>query len=837
MATKLVIVESPTKARTISKVLGRAYRVIASGGHVRDLPKTKIGVDVEHGFEPQYLVPREKARTIKELREQVQDAGTVYLATDPDREGEAIAWHIVEATGARNNGRRIQRITFHEITPDAIRDAVAHPREIDMDLVNAQQARRILDRLVGYKLSPLLWKKVQRGLSAGRVQSVAVRLVVEREREIEEFVPVEYWTIEADLCKQPEGGKTSARWKKDMTFHAVLQNIHGKKPELNTAADADAVIRALNNAVYVVESVKRREARRNPAAPFITSTLQQEAARKLGFTARRTMLVAQQLYEGVELGKEGSVGLITYMRTDSTNVAASAQAEARAVIAGRYGEAYLPPAPPQYTRKVRGAQEAHEAIRPTSVGRDPESLTPFLSGEQLRLYRLIWQRFVASQMAPAILDQTTVDIGAGAAQARAPRPYTFRANGSVIRFPGFLAVYREGLDDGAEPDDLDKKALPPLEANEALDLDKLWPEQHFTQPPPRFSEATLVKALEEQGIGRPSTYAPILSTIEQRGYVEKADKKFVPTDLGRVVNDLLVEQFPDIVDINFTSQMEERLDDVAEGERPWRGLLSAFYEPFELEIARAEREVAHISLAKPEPEKLGEPCPECGKDLLIRVGRFGKFIACSGFPGCRYTRPILQTVGVPCPVCQEGEMVEKRSRKGKVFFSCSRYPDCTFSVWNRPVPGACPQCGGLIMVGNRGQGVKCSQCDWAAAEAPPDTGRRPRNTQPVQPADDATGAQPRTRRAAASGASPNGTARKATGTTRKTATTAKKTTTAKKSTTTAKKSTATTTKKPAATTTRRARPTPTNGAGDSLEDLFGMEPTGTESSRPARTRK
>jgi DNA topoisomerase-1 len=441
-------------------------------------------------------------------------------------------------------------------------------------------------------------------------------------------------------------------------------------------------------------------------------------------------------------------------------------------------------------------------------------------------------------MAPALLDQTTVDIGAGSGTEgrTAPRPYTFRASGSVIKFPGFLAVYREGLDVGDAPDDLDKGALPPLDKDEPLDLIKLWPEQHFTQPPPRFTEATLVKALGEGGIGRPSTYAPILSTIEQRGYVEKADKKFVPTDLGRVVNDLLVEQFPDVVDLNFTSQMENELDEVADGDRPWRALLTAFYNPFAQEIERAEREVAHISLAKPEPEKLGEPCPECGRDLLIRVGRFGKFIACSGFPTCRYTRPILTTVGVPCPVCGEGEMVEKRSRKGKVFFSCSRYPACTFSVWNRPVPGACPQCGGLIMVGNRNQGVKCSQCDWAAAEAPPDTGAIPHNNQPVQPADDATSAQPRTRRAA-SAAGTDGTGTKARTTTRKTtgttttrkaaaSSTTKKTSTAKKTTTTTKKPAATTKK-----TTSTPRRPATNGTPDSLEDLFDMEPTGTETPR------
>ncbi len=734
MATKLVIVESPTKAKTISKVLGRAYQVRASGGHVRDLPKTKLGIDTENGFEPQYLVSRDKSQTVKDLRALVQAADTVYLATDPDREGEAIAWHIAEATGARGGGRTVQRISFHEITPEAIREAVAHPREIDMQLVNAQQARRLLDRLVGYKLSPLLWKKVQRGLSAGRVQSVAVRLVVEREREIEAFVPVEYWTIEADLCRADLMGTVKSR--KEGTFHATLNAINGKKPELGDSAAADAVMRALDGAQYAVETVKRRETRRNAAPPFITSTLQQEAARKLNFTARRTMQIAQQLYEGVELGSEGSVGLITYMRTDSTQVAHSAQDEARVVIAERYGKEYVPATPPQYTKKVRGAQEAHEAIRPTGPGRDPDSVAAHLTGEQLRLYRLIWQRFLASQMAPAIMDQTTVDIGAGPAGAKAPRPYTFRATGSVIKFPGFLAVYREGQDQGDAADDLDKKALPPLNEADPLALISLRPDQHFTEPPPRYTEATLVKTLEEKGIGRPSTYAPILSTVQERGYVERTDKKFVPTDLGRVVNDLLVEQFPDVVDVGFTSQMEGELDDVAEGAREWRRVLGEFYGPFELEIARAEREVAHISLDKPEPEKLGEACPECGKDLLIRTSRFGPFVACAGFPSCRYKRSIPKLVGVPCPICGEGQMVEKRSGRGKTFFSCDRYPACTFSTWTRPLAGACPQCGGLIMQGPKGEGAKCSQCTWASKDVPADTGRIPHNSGPVVPADE-----------------------------------------------------------------------------------------------------
>jgi DNA topoisomerase-1 len=817
MATKVVIVESPTKARTISKVLGRSFQVRASGGHVRDLPKTKLGVDVENQFEPQYLVSRDKLKTVKDLRELVRDASTVYLATDPDREGEAIAWHIIEATGARGNGRKVQRISFHEITPEAIRDAVAHPREIDMQLVNAQQARRVLDRLVGYKLSPLLWKKVQRGLSAGRVQSVAVRLVVEREREIEAFVPVEYWTIEADFCKEAEA-KGKARPRKEAMFHATLQAIGGKKPELNNQAQAAAVIAALDGARYVVESVRRRETRRNPSPPFITSTLQQEAARKLNYTARRTMQIAQQLYEGVELGKEGSVGLITYMRTDSTQVATVAQDEARTVIAGRFGPEYVPASPPQYTKKVRGAQEAHEAIRPTAVARDPDSVAANLTSEQLRLYRLIWQRFLASQMAPALLDQTTVDIGAGPESGRAPRPYTFRATGSVIKFPGFIAVYREGQDAGDAQDDLDKKALPPLAEADPLALLKLSPDQHFTEPPPRYTEATLVKMLEEKGIGRPSTYAPILGTVQDRGYVEKEDKKFVPTPLGRIVNDLLVEQFPDVVDIGFTSQMEEELDDIAEGEREWRRVLGEFYGPFEQEIARAEREVAHITLEKPEPERLGEACPECGKELLIRTSRFGPFVACSGFPSCRYKRSIPKLVGVNCPVCQEGQMVEKRSGRGKTFFSCDRYPACTFSTWSRPLPGACPQCGGLIMQGPRGEGAKCSQCSWASRDVPADNGRHPVNNQPIVPASelpDRDAAAPPAGKARTTSRSP---VRKATATKTATGKTTARKPTTKSGTGTTRRTAAARGATPGPTTARRApAKRPASAASDFLE--------------------
>ncbi|MDQ3704458.1 MAG: type I DNA topoisomerase [Chloroflexota bacterium] len=706
--TNLVIVESPAKARTIKKYLGRNFTVEASMGHVRDLPKSTLGVDVERSFNPQYVVPRDKSKTVKDLRQRVQAAKAVYLATDPDREGEAIAWHVREVTGAGNNNQPVFRVEFHEITPHAIQEAVANPRSIDMHLVDAQQARRVLDRLVGYRLSPLLWKKVRRGLSAGRVQSVAVRLIVDREREIEAFVPVEYWSIEVDLSKRP-GGK-----KKDQ-FHAALAQVNGKKADLKNEQDAGEIVRALNGAEYVVESVKRREAQRRPSPPFTTSTLQQEASRKLNFAARKTMLIAQQLYEGVDIGPEGSTGLITYMRTDSTNVAGVAQQEARAVIMERYGAEFVPGSPPVYARKNPRAQEAHEAIRPTSAGRDPESIKKFLSADQYKLYRLIWQRFIASQMANAVLDQTTVDVGAGRPGA-GNRPYTFRANGSVVKFEGFTAVYREGHDAGDAEDDLDKGALPPLTEGELLDLLKLWPEQHFTQPPPRFTEATLVKSLEEQGIGRPSTYAPILSTIQDRGYIVKEDKKFLPTELGIAVNDLLVEFFPNIVDVAFTSSMEEELDDIAAGTRTWVPVISEMYGPLEENLANAEKTVGRIEVSRPEAEKTGELCPESGHDLVIRESRFGPFIACSGFPKCRYTRPIVVGTGVECPQCGQGQIIEKKSKKGRVFYSCSRYPECDFSTWEKPVPMPCPNCGGLMTVMGRTQRqdgvqkVKCIRC-------------------------------------------------------------------------------------------------------------------------------
>ncbi len=703
----LVIVESPSKAKTIAKYLGPGYRVAASMGHVRDLPKSKLGVDVDNDFLPQYLVSKDKSQIVKELRGSVQAAGQVYLATDPDREGEAIAWHLVQATGP--DPERVQRVVFHEITPGAVRAAMANPRPIDMRLVDAQQARRVLDRLVGYKVSPLLWRKVKGGLSAGRVQTAALRLIVEREREVEAFVPVEYWSIEADLAKRANGPEP----RKEDRFRAALYQIAGKKAEVHNEAEATTIMNDLKGAGYVVRDVRTRETQRRPAAPFITSTLQQEASRKLGYGVRRTMQIAQELYEGMDIGAEGTVGLITYMRTDSTNVAAVAQDEARDLIAAKYGPQFLPDKPPVYTKKAKGAQEAHEAIRPSGIARDPEAMRPFLSPQQYRLYRLVWQRFVASQMRPALLDSTSVDIDAGREvgpdrPASEQAPFLFRATGSVLKFPGFLAVYREGRDDNAE-DELDKDALPLLARGEPLDLLKLTPEQHFTQPPPRFTEASLVKALEEQGIGRPSTYAATVATLQTRFYVEMTEKRLLPTDLGRVVNDILVEHFPAIFDIGFTSRMEAELDEIAAGERPWVPVLQAFYGPFAASVELAEGSVGRVKVAD---EPTDEVCETCGKPMVIKIGRFGKFMACTGFPECKTTKNIAQGTGVNCPKCQQREIVVKRSRKGgRIFYGCNGYPACDFTLWDRPLPTPCPACGGLMVeAGKRGSGARCTAC-------------------------------------------------------------------------------------------------------------------------------
>ena len=701
---RLVIVESPAKAKTIGKYLGSGYTVKASMGHVRDLPKSTLGVDVDDNFTPTYLVPRDKSKLVKELKASVQGAKEIYLATDPDREGEAIAWHLVQATGA--DAKPVHRVVFYEITPEAVTEAMASPRAIDPDLVDAQQARRVLDRLVGYKVSPLLWKKVKRGLSAGRVQTAALRIIVEREREIEAFVPVEYWTIEAELAKQ-----TGREPRKRDIFRAALQRVNGKKISLENAEQTNAVISALDGAAYRVADVSTKEVQRRPSAPFTTSTLQQEASRKLGLGVRRTMQLAQELYEGVDLGAQGTQGLITYMRTDSTNVAASAQAAAREEIARRYGPEYVPERPPLYTRKAKGAQEAHEAIRPTSPHRDPASVKPFLSSQQYRLYQLIWQRFIASQMRPAILDQTGVDIAAGRPDEIAKPgdpPFLFRATGSVVKFPGFMAVYQAGRDEGDGEDELEKGALPPLATGEDLDLLQLLPEQHFTQPPPRYTEASLVKALEEQGIGRPSTYAPTVATLLARGYVTTEQKKLAATELGLIVNDLLVEHFPRLFDVGFTSQMEEELDEIASGERAWVPTLHEFYGPFMETLERAEQTMERVRL-KDEPA--GEDCELCGRPMVIKLGKFGKFLACSGFPECRNARPLLTRIGVTCPACGQGEVVERRSKKGRTFFGCERYPACDFVSWNKPVPRRCPNCGNSYLVesGRRGQ-EKCPSC-------------------------------------------------------------------------------------------------------------------------------
>ncbi|HZP83828.1 MAG TPA: type I DNA topoisomerase [Chthonomonadaceae bacterium] len=617
MAKALIIVESPAKTKTLKNFLGSDYRVEASMGHVRDLPAKKLGVDIEHDFQPTYESIPDRKDVLTRLRAAAKGVSTVYLASDPDREGEAIAWHLVEALKLPN----AQRIEFNEITRQAVQQALQHPRKVDMHRVDAQQARRVLDRLVGYKLSPVLWKKIQKGLSAGRVQSVAVRLICEREREIQAFVPEEYWSLTATLTPRPP--------EKRFPFAAKLFSRAGQRLEPKSEDEIAVILRDLEGAGYTVADVKKREQRRNAAPPFITSTLQQEAARKLGFGNRRTMSVAQQLYEGIELGEQGSVGLITYMRTDSVRVAAEAQAEARQYIGEKYGPAYVPDAPKQF--KTKGsAQDAHEAIRPTSVLREPDAIAKYLNAEQLRLYRLIWQRFVASQMNPAVMDVTTADIAA-TGPANSGAPYLFRATGSVVKFDGFMRVYTEGKDTDELADD-EQPPLPPLVKEQPLDLIKLEPRQHFTEPPPRYTEATIVKALEEQGIGRPSTYASIIQTIRDRGYVELQDKRFTPTELGFTVTDQLVKHFPTVMDVKFTADMETKLDEVEEGKANWVKLLRDFYGPFEQMIAAAQTQMQSL---KPAPVETEYRCPVTDKVMLLRQGRYGPFLGCSGFPKCK----------------------------------------------------------------------------------------------------------------------------------------------------------------------------------------------------------
>ncbi|MHA6529268.1 type I DNA topoisomerase [Paenibacillus sp. BAC0078] len=689
MADALVIVESPAKAKTIGKYLGSKYIVKASMGHIRDLPKSQIGVEVENHFSPKYITIRGKGSILKELKDASKKVKKVYLAADPDREGEAIAWHLAHALELDNTQEC--RVVFNEITKQAVKDAFKTPRKINMDLVNAQQARRILDRLVGYKISPLLWKKVKKGLSAGRVQSVAVKIIMDRENEISAFVPTEYWSITAKLGIR------------DSIFEAKFHKLNGEKKELGQESDVQEVLEAIKNAAFKVSEVKEKERQRHPSAPFTTSSLQQEAARKLGFRAAKTMSVAQQLYEGVELGKEGTVGLITYMRTDSTRLSTTAQEEAKELILAKYGEKFVPEAPRQYSKKAAGAQDAHEAIRPTSALREPEMVKEFMSRDQFRLYKLIWERFVSSQMSSALLDTLSVDINAGTA--------VFRAVGSKVSFPGFMKVYVEGNDDGTTDEE---KFLPPLKAGDDLVKHEIDPKQHFTQPPPRYTEARLVKTLEELGIGRPSTYAPTLETIQKRGYVAIEEKKFMPTELGELIIEQMEQFFPEILDVEFTAHMEGDLDHVEEGAEDWVKVLAEFYESFEKRLVFAEEEMKEIEI---EDEVSDELCEKCGKPMVYKLGRFGKFLACSGFPDCRNTKPIVKDIGVTCPKCHEGKVVERRSKKGRVFYGCDQYPGCDFVSWDRPSIKPCPVCGSWMIEKRSKQGTKlqCTSCDHTEA--------------------------------------------------------------------------------------------------------------------------
>jgi len=689
MAEALVIVESPAKAKTIGKYLGSKYIVKASMGHVRDLPKSQTGIDVENGFQPKYITIRGKGDVLKSLKDAAKKVKKVYLAADPDREGEAIAWHLAQYLGLDTS--QPIRVVFNEITKDAIKEAFKHPRHINMDLVNAQQARRILDRLVGYNISPILWKKVRKGLSAGRVQSVAVKLVIDREKEIKSFVPEEYWTITGKLLSQ---GKP---------FEAKFHGFAEERVELKSEAEVKDVLARIENQPFVVKKVQLRERRRNPAPPFITSSLQQEAARKLNFRAAKTMMIAQQLYEGIDLGKEGSVGLITYMRTDSTRVSETAQQEARAYILEQFGQDYLLTEAREHGKNER-AQDAHEAIRPTSVMRTPDSLKEYLSRDQLRLYRLIWERFLASQMASAVLDTMSVDIDVNGV--------IFRATGSKIKFPGFMKMYIEDTDDSGNAGNEVESFLPPIEEGQQLEKQDIVPNQHFTQPPPRYTEARLVKTMEELGIGRPSTYAPTLETIQKRGYVALEDKRFVPTELGEIITSLMEEFFPEILDVEFTSQMEAELDEIEEGMMNWVKVLDHFYQDFAKRLEVAEEQMEEVELKE---EIADEPCELCGRHMVYKLGRFGKFLACSGFPECRNTKPIVKEIGVTCPQCQEGSIVERKSKKNRVFYGCNRYPECEYVSWDKPIARPCPKCNSLMVEKKRkkqGVSVTCTQCDY-----------------------------------------------------------------------------------------------------------------------------
>ena len=686
MSDFLVIVESPAKAKTIERYLGKKYKVKASMGHVRDLPRSQTGVDVDNNFEPKYITIRGKGPVLKELKTAAKKAKKVYLAADPDREGEAIAWHLAHSLGL--DVKSDCRVVFNEITKDAIKESFKYPRPINMDLVDAQQARRVLDRLVGYNISPLLWKKVKKGLSAGRVQSVAVRLIIDREKEIQAFIPEEYWTIDCELIKGTDQFTAS--------FHSLIGE---EKTEVRSEEDVRRILQEMDGHKFKVVSVSKKERKRNPAPPFTTSSLQQEAARKLNFRAKKTMMLAQQLYEGIELGKEGTVGLITYMRTDSTRISEVAQNEAVNFIKTAYGENYLK-SDNRKERKQTNAQDAHEAIRPTSTFREPNSLKAFLSRDQLRLYKLILERFLASQMAQAVMDTMSVDLQNGNA--------IFRATGSKIKFPGFMKLYVEGTDDQV---DETNKMLPDLKEGDEVFQKDLEPKQHFTQPPPRYTEARLVKTLEELGIGRPSTYAPTLDTIQKRGYVSLDNKRFIPTELGEIVHEVMVEFFPDIIDVEFTARLEKGLDYVEEGKMPWIKLIDAFYREFETHLAKAEQEMEKVEI-KDEPA--GEDCEICGSPMVFKMGRYGKFMACSNFPDCRNTKPIVKEIGVTCPNCKKGMIIERKSKKKRLFYGCSCYPECDFISWDKPLPRNCPKCDGLLVEKKlkKGVQVQCIKCDY-----------------------------------------------------------------------------------------------------------------------------
>ncbi|WP_027963176.1 type I DNA topoisomerase [Halalkalibacillus halophilus] len=685
MSDYLVIVESPAKAKTIERYLGKKYKVKASMGHVIDLPKSQMGVDVDNDYEPRYITIRGKGPVLNDLKKAAKKAKKVYLAADPDREGEAIAWHLAHTLNIEEDAAC--RVVFNEITKDAVKESFKEPRTINMSLVQAQQARRVLDRLVGYNISPLLWKKIKKGLSAGRVQSVAVKLVIDRENEIRNFEPEEYWSI------------TSEFTHKKKKFEAKFYGVDDKKQELSTEDDVNKILNRISGDKFKVTKVNKRERKRNPSLPFTTSSLQQEAFRKINFRAKKTMMIAQQLYEGIDLGgKDGTTGLITYMRTDSTRVSDTAKNEAAELIEGRYGKNHL--GTQAKSKQGERSQDAHEAIRPTGVHKDPKTIKQKLSNDQYKLYKLIWDRFVASQMAPAVLDVVTAHLDNNGVE--------FRANGSQIKFKGFMELYVEGNDENKKEE---HKLLPPMAEGDEVKAEGLTPNQHFTQPPPRYTEARLVRTLEEKGIGRPSTYAPTLDTIQRRGYVALDNKRFIPTELGTIVLDLLEEYFPEIIDVKFTVDMENNLDLVEDGEKEWRKVIHTFYQDFEKRLDKAEAEIEKIEVRD---EPAGEDCDKCGSEMVIKMGRYGKFMACSNFPDCRNTKPILKEIGVKCPTCKEGNVVERKSKKRRVFYGCDRYPECEFISWDKPMERPCPKCSSLLVEKKQKKGtqVKCTSCEY-----------------------------------------------------------------------------------------------------------------------------